>query len=106
MPQSVHDHMSRTVCLRSLNAVAQRREKTGLRELIFHDDHQRPHRTWMMTAYLAETRVESYQNLPYSPDLSPCHYFLFQKLQNHLRRIQFNNDEEMLGVLDHAQLGV
>ena len=61
-----------TNCLSTVfDTVAQRREKTGLRGLILHDDNARPHRAWMTTEYLAENRVESYENPPYSPDLSP-----------------------------------
>ena len=102
VPQSVHDHMSRTACLVVFDAVAQRREKTGLRGLILHDDNARSHRAWMTIEYLAENRVKSYQNPSYLPDLSLCNFFLFQKLKNKLREIQFNNDEEMLEALDHA----
>ena len=63
-----------------------------------HDQH----RAWMTTEYLTENKVESCQNRPYSVDLSPCDFFLFQKLKNQLQGIQFNNDEEMLEALDHA----
>jgi hypothetical protein len=43
---------------------AQRREETGLRGLILHDDNARPHRAWVTTEVLDENRVESYQNPP------------------------------------------
>ena len=60
-----------TKCLSTVfDAVAQRREKTGLREMILHDDNAQPHRARMTTEYLAENRVESYEYLPYPPDLS------------------------------------
>ena len=85
---------------RIFDAVAHRREKTWLRGLILHDDNARLHQAWMTTEYVAENRVDSYQNPPYSPDLSLCHFFLFQKLKNQLRGIQFNNDEEMLEALN------
>ena len=89
-----------TNCLSTVfDAVAQRQEKTGIRGLILHDDNARSHWAWMTTEYLAENRVESYENSPYSPDPSLCDFFLLQKLKNQLQGIQFNNDQEMLEVL-------
>ena len=69
---------------RIFDAAAQRREKTGPRRMILHDDRARPHRTWMTTKYLAENRVALYQNLPYLSDLNLRHLFLFSKLKNQL----------------------
>ena len=92
-----------TNCLsRVFDAVAERQEKTRLRRLTFHDDNAQLHQALMTTEYSTENRVKSYQNPPYSPNLSLCDFFLFQKLKNRLREIQFNNDEEMLEALDHA----
>ena len=80
---SVSARLYVTSCLsRVFDVVAQRRTKTGLSELILHDENTRPHRAWMMTEYLAEKRVKPYPNPPYSPDLSLCNFFLFQKLKN------------------------
>ena len=69
-------------CLsKAFDAVAQKRENTGTRGLILHDDNARPHRAWMSTEYLAGNKIESYQNPSYSPHLNPCDFFLFQKLK-------------------------
>ena len=87
---------------RVFDAVVQRKEKIGLSRLILHDDNARPHRAWMMTKYLTGNRVDSYQNPPYSPDLSLCDFLLFRKLKNQLLGIHFNIDEEVLKVLDYA----
>ena len=46
--------------------------------------------------------MEQYQNSPYSPDLSPCDFFLFLKLKKQLGDIQFNDDNEMLTTLEQA----
>ena len=92
-----------TNCLsRVFDTVTQTREKIGFHGLNLHDDNSQPYRAWMTTEYLAGNRVELYQNPPYLPDLSLCDFFLFQKLKNQLREIQFNNDEEVLKALDHA----
>ena len=92
-----------TNCLsRVFDTVTQTWEKTGFHGLILHDDNAQPHRAWMTTEYLAGNRVDLYQNPPYLSDLSLCDFFLLQKLQNQLREIQFNNNEEALKALNHA----
>ncbi|CAF4608607.1 unnamed protein product, partial [Rotaria sp. Silwood2] len=80
-------------------AVSERRETRGL---TFHDDNARPHRAWIKNEFLLENHVEQYPNPPYSPDLSPCDFFLFPKLKNQLRGIRFNDDNEMLTALQQA----
>ena len=62
------------------SAVSERRETWGLRGLIFQDDNAKPHRAWIANEFLLENHVEQYQNLAYSPDLSPCDS-LFPKLK-------------------------
>ncbi|CAF1403876.1 unnamed protein product [Rotaria sp. Silwood1] len=83
-------------------AVSERRETRGLRGLIFHDDNARPHRAWITNEFSLENHVEQYPNPPYSPDLSPCDFFLFPKLKKQLRGIRFNDDNEMLTALEQA----
>ncbi|CAF1549287.1 unnamed protein product [Adineta ricciae] len=90
-------------CLPQLfEAVSQRRKKSALRNLILHDDNARPHRAWTTTEFLTQNSVESYQNPPYSPDLSPCDFFLFPRLKKQVRGIQFVDDNSMLPALDQA----
>ena len=97
---SVSARLYVTNCLsRVFDVVAQRRAKTGLSELILHDDNARPYRAWIMTEYLADKRVESYPNPLYSPDLNLCNFFLFQKLKNQRQGIQFNNDKKIFEAL-------
>ena len=49
--------------------MSERREKGGLRGLIFQDDDAKPHRAWITNGFLLENHVEQYQNPPYSPYL-------------------------------------
>ena len=74
----------------------------GLRGLIFHDDNAKPHWVCITNEFLLENHVEQYENPPYSPDLSPCDFFLFPELKKQLRGIRFNNDNEMLTALAQA----
>ena len=99
----INAHSYINACLSQVfDAVSRRREKRGLRGLILHDDNARPHRAWATTEFLTDNLVESYPNPPYSPDLSPCDFFLFPRLKSRLRGIRFNSDHEMLRALNHA----
>ncbi|CAF1608427.1 unnamed protein product [Didymodactylos carnosus] len=80
--------------------VSEWRQKTGLHGVILHEDDARPHTAKTVNEFLAENRVEPYQNPPYSPDLSPCDIFLFAKLKNQLRGIRL--DDAMLNALEQA----
>ena len=82
--------------------MSERREMRGLLSLIFHDDNTKPHRTWITNEFLLENHVEQYQNLAYSPDLSPFDFFLFPKLKKQFRGIRFNDDNDMVTALEQA----
>ena len=82
--------------------MSERRETRSLRDLIFHDNNAKPHRTWITNEFLLENHVEQYQNPAYSLDLSPCDFFLFAKLKKQLRSIRFNDEREMLIALEQA----
>ena len=84
------------------STVSERRERRGLRGLIFHDDNAKPHRARITNEFLLENHVEQYQNPAYSPDLSPCDFFLFPKLKKQLGGIRFNDNNEMVTVLEQA----
>ena len=82
--------------------VSERRETRGLRGLIFHDDNAKLHRALVTNEFLLKNHVKQYENVAYSPDLSPCGVFLFPKLKKQLRGIWFNDDSEMLTALEQA----
>ena len=84
------------------SAMCERRETRDLQGLIFHKDNAKPHWAWITNEFLLEDHVEQYQNAVYSPDLSPCHFFLFPKAKKQLRGIRFNDDNEMLTALEQA----
>ena len=66
------------------------------------DDNAKAHRAWITNEFLLENHVEQYENAAYSPDLSPCDFFLFPKLKKQLRDIRFNDDNEMLTALEQT----
>ena len=82
--------------------MSERREMRGLRGVIFHDDNAKPYRAWITNEFLLENRVDHYENPAYSPDLSPCDFFLFPKLKKQFRGIRINDDNEMVTALEQA----
>ena len=80
-------------------AVSERRET---RSVIFHDDNAKPYRAWIINEFLLENHVEQYEDAAYSPDLSHCDFFLFQKLKKQFRGIRFSYDNEILTALEQA----
>ncbi|CAF1125954.1 unnamed protein product, partial [Didymodactylos carnosus] len=81
-------------CLpQGFETVSEWRQKTGLRGLILHDDNAWPHRAGIVNGFLAKNRVEPYRNPPYSPDLSPCDFFLFTKLK--INYVEFDSTTTM-----------
>ena len=82
--------------------MSERRETPSLRGFIFQDNNAKPHRAWITNEFLLENHIEQYENAAYSPDLSPCDFFLFSKLKKEFRSIRFNDDNEMLTYFEQA----
>ena len=80
--------------------MSERRETRDLRGLIFHEDNAKAHRACITNEFLLENHVEQYENAAYSPDLSPCDFFLFPKVKKQFRGIRFNDDNEMPTALE------
>ena len=69
-------------CLSQIfDIISQRREKTGFRGLILHDDIAQSHQTWITAEFLTENRAESYSNASYSSDPSLCNLLSFLKTE-------------------------
>ncbi|OQV20969.1 hypothetical protein BV898_05044 [Hypsibius exemplaris] len=62
-----------------------KRGKIGLRGLKLHHDNASSDKSDLTTAFLAEEKLTILPHPAYSPDLSPCNYFLFPKLKETLR---------------------
>ncbi len=87
-----------------------RRVRENLSEYLLHMDNAGPHRSLLVRGYM---RVQEWNKMPhpaYSPDLSPCDFFLFPLLKRKLRGIQFHNTEHLkeaidmeMGLITHEQ---
>lgn len=61
-----------------------RRPASGKRHICLLHDNAPPHRAQVVAKFLDERKVKVLPHPPYSPDLSPCDFFLFQKLKKFL----------------------
>jgi len=66
---------------------------------MLHHDNTPCHTAVSINEFLAEKSVPVVPQPPYSPDLSPCDFFLFPRLKNHLKGCHF-------GTLDNIQNSV
>ena len=61
----------------------------------FHQDNAPVHNSILVTDYLTKMGIETVPHLPYSPDLTPCDFWLFPKLKEKLRGCRYETIEEM-----------
>lgn len=75
-----------------------RRKRTELWEtgnwFLLHDN-ARPHKALKITQFLAKNVITEVPHAPYSPDLSPCDYFLFPKIKRTLKGRFFDSIEDI-----------
>lgn len=67
--------------------------------LLLHDN-ARPHIASETQQKLKTVKWEALPHPPYSPDMSPCDYYLFLSLSNFLANKTFNTDEELKSDID------
>lgn len=75
-------------CLKPLlSSVKRERKASGLRGIKFHHDNARPHVAKCVQTYLEEQNLQIMEQPPYSPDLAPSDFWLFdyikQQLEDH-----------------------
>ena len=86
--QSVNQTFFREVLERLRKMVA--RVRPGIaRTWMLHHDNAPCHTAVSINGFLAEKSIPVVPQPPYSPDLSPCDFFLFPRLKNHLKGRHF-----------------
>ena len=55
------------------------------KQLFLLHDNAPPHKTKNVNEFLMKKRISLINHPPYSPDLPPCDYFLFQKLKTKIK---------------------
>lgn len=76
-------------------AYKNKRRGIPIRDVILLHDNARPHTAVLTRNKLEEMHWETLEHPPYSPDLSPCDYFLFAPLKEALGGERFENNEEV-----------
>ena len=61
-----------------------RRPKTGIRNICLIHDNAPAHKSKLVQDYLRVESIKQLPHPPYSPDLSPCDFFLFPRLKKML----------------------
>ena len=65
----------------------------------FHQDNALVHNSILVTDYFPKMGIKIVPHPPYSPDLSPCDFWLFPKLKENLRGCRYETIEEMKEVV-------
>jgi [histone H3]-lysine36 N-dimethyltransferase SETMAR len=58
-------------------------------------DNARPHKAATIVKFLSKHSISELPHAPYSPDLSPCDYFLFPKIKKKLKGKIFENIDDI-----------
>ena len=61
----------------------------------FHHGNAPVHNSILVTDYLTKIDLKTVSHSPYSPDLSPCDFWLFSKLKENLRGCRYETIEKM-----------
>jgi transposase len=72
------------------------RLQVGERNLVIHADNASPHTDQKCRAFCAENGLQLATDPPYSPDLAPSDFFLFDYVKDRLQEIIFASPEELL----------
>lgn len=87
-----------TTCLPQVKTAATTHHITPM---ILHHDNAPPHRAQETTDWLNENRVQLMTHPPYSPDLAPCDFFIFNRVKKELRGHRFNDPQEAVAAFQN-----
>ncbi|OWA55219.1 hypothetical protein BV898_19607 [Hypsibius exemplaris] len=90
-----HAHGGPKASPKLVRKLRKKRGKTGLRGLKLHHDNASSHTCSLTTGFLQQEGFKLLPHPPYSPDLSPCNFYLFPKLKECLRGKLFDTKKEL-----------
>ena len=70
------------------------------KKVLFQHDNAPAHSVAIATAKLVELRYELLPHSPYSPDLTPCDFFLFPNMKKWLGGKRFTSNEEVIAATE------
>ena len=68
-----------------VKAMKKQRKKSGTKSLKLLHDNARPHSTEDVISYLESEKIGIIRHPPYSPDLAPCDFWLFDEIKRKLK---------------------
>ncbi|UYV74678.1 hypothetical protein LAZ67_12000508 [Cordylochernes scorpioides] len=71
------------------------KDKTAGASWILHHDNAPAHTALKILKFLQDHSTSEFPQTPYSPDLAPCDFFIFGKLQKKLKGRKFQSKEEI-----------
>ena len=63
---------------------------------ILHHDNAPTHNAIVIREHLAKNETNTIRQLPNSPDLAPCNFFLFDRLKKPLRGTRYSTRDEVM----------
>ena len=61
----------------------------------FHHDNAPAHSSHLIQGFLAKHNIPLICQVPYSPDMAPCHFWLFPKLKMPLKGTNFSQEKTL-----------
>ena len=100
--ETINGERYRTQLMRLSRALREKRPQYEQRheKVILQHDNARPHVPKPVKIYLETLKWEVLPYLPYSPDISPSHYYLFWSMVHGLADQQFRSYEDIEKWLD------
>ena len=83
-----------------------RRPRTGIRGLLLHHHNASAHTAAVTLDFVAANDVQLVIRPPYSPDLTPCDWFLFYSVKWQLTGKQFQNGEDVRAFIEGVILDI
>jgi transposase len=82
--------------------IATWKAKHNIRKPIILHDNARPHKSKLVTEYLRDHNIETWNQAPYSPDVQPCDYNCFGPFKRQLKGTRYNNSSELIDAINKA----
>jgi histone-lysine N-methyltransferase SETMAR len=76
------------------------------RKLLVHADNARPRTAKLSTQYFNENRMKSVLHPPYSPDLAPSDFYLFEYVKRCLTGFSFEDADQLLAAVEGFPEGI
>ena len=82
---SINGIYYRDACLKSLvKTLREKRPSSTANHVKLHHDNARPHMNNVVFSYLQEEKIKVIPHPPYSPEIAPCDFWLFNRLKRNL----------------------